>query len=59
VTLPVNKRLEAFSPVIFLGIFIETSIFSPTDNERLEMKYTPLVETLTEIAPFSSSASAF
>jgi hypothetical protein len=51
--------LEGFCPVTFLGILIETSIFSPTDNERLEMKYTPLAETLTEIAPFSSSASAF
>jgi hypothetical protein len=59
VTRPVNKRLEAFSPVIFLGIFIETSIFSPTNKGRLEMKYTPLVETLTEVAPFSPSISAF
>jgi hypothetical protein len=55
----VNKRLEAFSPVTFLGIFIETSIFSPTDNGTLEMKYTPLVETLTDVAPFSPSMSAF
>jgi hypothetical protein len=50
--------LEAFSPVIFLGIFIETAIFSPTNKGRLEMKYTPLVETFTEVAPFAPSMRA-
>jgi hypothetical protein len=51
--------VEAFSPVIFLGIFIETSIFSPTNKGRLEMKYTPFVEMLTDVAPFLPAMSAF